>query len=123
MPRILIIDDDAFFTAIYKRKFEVEGFEVVTSTGGEDGIRLAADKKPDVILLDLVMPRVDGFQTLEKLKADAVTRSIPVYVFTNLGQQSDIDRCLSLGAAGYAIKAQTLPEEAVKQVKQLLGMP
>ncbi|OGL73012.1 hypothetical protein A3E39_04785 [Candidatus Uhrbacteria bacterium RIFCSPHIGHO2_12_FULL_60_25] len=120
MPRILMIDDDTFFLAIYKKKFEAEGFDVVTASSGEDGLRYAADKHPDVIMLDLVMPRVDGFQVLERLKADPATSRIPVYVCSNLCQQGDIDRCKGLGAAGYAIKSQTSPSGAVKQVKELL---
>lgn len=120
MPRILMIDDDTFFLAIYKKKFEAEGFEVATASNGEDGLRCASDKHPDIIMLDLVMPRVDGFQVLERLKADSVTSHIPVYICSNLCQQVDIDRCKSLGAAGYAIKAQTTPEEAVKQINRLL---
>lgn len=115
-----MIDDDAFFLAIYKKKFEADGFDVVTAPGGEDGLRLATDKHPDVIMLDLVMPRVDGFQVLERLKADPVTSRIPVYICSNLCQQGDIDRCKGLGAAGYAIKAQITPDDAVKQVKRLL---
>ena len=121
MPKILIIDDDAFLSSIYKQRFEADGFEVVIAVSGEDGLRMAAEKKPDVILLDLLMPRMDGFQVLERLKRDPVTSGIPVFIFTNLGQPGDIERCKSLGAAGYAIKAQTLPEETVKQVKKLLS--
>lgn len=120
MPRILMIDDDTFFTAIYKKKFEAEGFDVVTASNGEDGLRLAADKHPDVIMLELVMPRVDGFQVLERLKANPETSRIPVFICSNLCQQGDVDRCKGFGAAGYAIKTQTTPDEAVKHVKQLL---
>lgn len=123
MSKILIIDDDAFLSSIFKQKFEAEGFEAFAAGSGEDGLRMAGEKKPDVILLDLLMPRMDGFQVLEHLKSNPATQSIPVFIFTNLGQPGDIERCKSLGAAGYAIKTQTLPDEVVNQVKKLIGVP
>jgi CheY-like chemotaxis protein len=118
--KVLLIDDDAFLASIYSQKFQREGYEVHVVTNGEDGLKAATAMKPDVIVLDLVMPRFDGFTVLERLKADANTKRIPVFVLTNLGQQQDIDRCMKLGAAGYIIKTQSLPDEIVQKVSVVL---
>jgi CheY-like chemotaxis protein len=121
MPSILIIDDDSFFVTIYSEEFKQNGFEVNTATNGEEAIRIASAQKPDIILLDLVMPRMDGFRVIEALKSESSTAAIPVFVLTNLGLQQDIDRCMKLGATAYAIKAQTMPKEMVERVKKVLG--
>ncbi|MFA4954729.1 MAG: response regulator [Patescibacteria group bacterium] len=119
--KILIIEDDGFLASIYAQKLELEGFEVAFANNGEDGLKLAQKDKPDLVLLDLLMPRMDGFEVLEKLKADQATHDIKVLVLTNLGQKEDVERCMKLGAAGYVIKAHSLPQETVKRVKALLG--
>jgi CheY-like chemotaxis protein len=118
--KILIIEDDGFLASIYAQKLDVEGFDVVFATNGEDGLKLAEKDHPDLILLDLLMPKMDGFEFLEKAKGDAGLKDIPVLVLTNLGQREDVERCLKLGAAGYVIKAHSLPQETVKRVKEIL---
>lgn len=118
--KILIVEDDGFLASIYAQKLEVEGFDVAFATNGEDGLKLAEKDHPALILLDLLMPKMDGFEFLEKAKADAGLKSIPVLVLTNLGQREDVERCLKLGAAGYVIKAHSLPQETVKRVKEIL---
>lgn len=120
--KVLLAEDDSFLANIYAQKFELENFEVSLATNGEDGLKLAQKGKPNLILLDLLMPKMDGFEMLEKLKADATTKDIPVLVLTNLGQKEDVERCMKLGAAGYIIKAHTLPNETVKKAKEILGM-
>ncbi|MFH1620802.1 MAG: response regulator [Patescibacteria group bacterium] len=117
---ILLVEDDGFLASIYAQKLELEGFEVSLAVNGEDGLRLATKEKPNLILLDLLMPKMDGFEMLEKLKADAATKGIPVLVLTNLGQKEDVERCMKLGAVGYVIKAHSLPHETVKMVKDIL---
>jgi len=120
--RILIIEDDSFLAGIYAKKMELEGFEVSFASSGEDGLKLAAKDRPDLIVLDLRLQpdRMDGFEVLEKLKGDADLTSVPVLVLTNLGQKEDIDRCLRLGAAGYIIKAHALPHETMRRIKEIL---
>lgn len=119
--KVLIIEDDGFLASIYAQKLELEGFEVAFATNGEDGLKLAQKDKPDLMLLDLLMPQMDGFEVLEKVKADPATRDIKVLVLSNLGQKEDVDRCMKLGAVGYMIKAHSLPEETVKRIKEILG--
>jgi CheY-like chemotaxis protein len=118
---ILLVEDDGFLASIYAQKLELEGYDVSLATNGEDGLRLARKDVPDLILLDLVMPKLDGFQTLEQLKADPVTAKVPVMILTNLGQQEDVERCRALGAVGYVIKAHSLPVETIARVKELLA--
>jgi len=119
--RILLVEDDAFLASIYAQKLEVEGYDVSLATNGEDGLKLAAKESPALVLLDLVLPQMDGFEVLAKLKQDAATRKIPVLILSNLGQSEDIERCMDLGAAGYIIKAHSLPEETIAKVREILG--
>lgn len=119
--RVLIVEDDGFLASIYAQKLEVEGFEVSFATNGEDGLKLAEKDHPDLVLLDLLMPKMNGFEVLEKMKADAGLKDIPVLVLTNLGQKEDVERCIKLGAAGYVIKAHSLPQETVNRVKEILA--
>lgn len=120
--KILIVEDDAFLASIYAQKLELEGFDVSFATNGDDGITLARKDHPDLVLLDLrlVPEKMDGFAMLEHLKTDAALKTIPVLVLTNLGQKEDVERCMRLGAAGYIIKAHSLPHETVKRIKEIL---
>lgn len=119
--RILIVEDDTFLAGIYANKFEREGFEVLLSVDGEHGLQTAQKEKPGVILLDVLLPKLDGFEVLEKLKASPATRGIPVVLLTNLGQKEDVDKGLKLGAADYLIKAHFMPAETVDKVKKVLA--
>ena len=119
--KILIVEDDTFLAGIYANKFEREGFEVLLSIDGELGLQSAKKNKPGIILLDVLLPKLDGFEVLEKIKAEAATRAIPVVLLTNLGQKEDVDKGLKLGAADYLIKAHFMPAETVDKVKRVLG--
>jgi two-component system, OmpR family, response regulator VicR len=120
MTRILFVDDDSFLASIYGDHFASQGYEVLFAGNGEDGVRLAEQHQPDVIVLDLVMPRMDGFTALERLKGVDVTARIPVIVHSSLGQRSDIDRCLGLGAKDYVMKAHSSPEGLLGRIRALL---
>jgi len=117
---ILIIEDDAFLSNIYKTKFEMEGFKVSTSDNGEAGLTDAKKKNPDIILLDILMPKMDGFTVLKELKGASETKDIPVILLTNLGQKDDVEKGLELGAADYLIKAHFKPSETVAKVRKIL---
>lgn len=120
--QILLVEDDAFLANIYKTKFEMEGFAVSVAENGEEGLEAAKKKLPSLILLDILLPKIDGFTVLKKLKADASTQSIPVILLTNLGQKDDVDKGLELGAVDYLIKAHFKPSETVAKVKKALGI-
>ncbi len=117
---ILLVEDDAFLANIYKTKFEMEGFKVSVAENGEAGLDDAKKKKPDIILLDVLLPKMDGFSVLSHLKADAETKMIPVILLTNLGQKDDVEKGLELGAVDYLIKAHFKPSETVEKVKKAL---
>jgi two-component system response regulator RpaA len=118
---ILIVDDDVFISGIYATKLNVEGYEVHQAIDGEAGFAMAKEVLPDVILLDVLMPKMDGFETLKKLKTTASTKNIPVFMLTSMGQKEDIDRGLNEGAVDYLLKTQTLPTDAVEKIRKLLG--
>jgi len=119
---ILLVEDDTFLGNIYKTKFEMEGFKVTHVENGQDGFDTAKKKKPDLILLDILLPKMDGFVVLTKLKADSLTKEIPVILLTNLGQKDDVEKGLEMGAADYLIKAHFKPSETVAKVKKVLGI-
>lgn len=119
---ILVIEDDEFLAGIYITKLEKEGFDVVHAADGEAGVKLAKAKPPGLILLDILMPKLDGFEVLKALKSDPKVKHVPVIMLTNLGQKEDVDRGLKLGAADYLIKAHFVPSETVVKIKKILEM-
>jgi len=117
---VLIVEDDVFLADIYKKKFEMEGFKVSVSDNGEKAISDIAKKSPDIVLLDILLPKLDGFAVLEHLKADKATSGVPVILLTNLGQKDDVEKGLEMGAVDYLIKAHFKPSEVVDKVKKVL---
>ncbi len=117
---LLLVEDDTFLASIYRTKFEQEDFKVSVAENGEDGLEAARKKKPDIILLDILLPHLDGFAVLQELKKDKSTAHIPVILLTNLGQKEDVEKGLELGAASYLIKAHCRPSATVAEVKKVL---
>lgn len=121
-PKILIIDDDPFISDMYVLKFKDEQFDVATARNGREGLEKAESFDPDVILLDVVIPGMDGFEVLEALrKKDGIRAKI--ILLTNLGQKEDVERGMGLGAADYIVKAHFSPSEVVAKVREVLGTP
>lgn len=118
--RILLIEDDLYLLKIYSNKLKLNDFDVSVATTGEEGLHKAAEEHPDLILLDLMLPSVDGFQVLEDLKTKKDTNHIPVLILSNLGQESDIERGNNLGAADYLVKANLSLAHLVEKVKKNL---
>jgi len=118
---ILIVEDDTFLADLYKTKFEMEGLKVLVAYEGEKGLALAKKNNPDIILLDLILPKLSGFEILKTLKADAKYRDIPVVLLTNMSQKADVDKGLKLGADDYLIKAHFMPTEVIEKIKRLVG--
>lgn len=116
----LIIEDDSYISDMYKIKLESENFDVVVAEDGIKGLKELERIKPDIILLDVVMPKVDGFGVLKTIKNTDGLKGIPVIMLTNLGQKDNVERGLDLGASGYIIKAHFTPSEVVKKVKEIL---
>lgn len=120
IPTILIVEDDPVLLKMYSEKFKFEGFKVLTAPNGEDGLRLSLSGKIDMILLDLMLPRLSGAELLAKLRSNPNGKNIKVIVLTNLAEQEEKSKVMALGAMDYLIKAMQTPEEVVNKVKQHL---
>lgn len=121
MAKILIIDDDPFILDMYVLKFKERGFDVEIAHDGKDGLKKAKEYKPDAILLDVVMPAMDGFDVLQELKKSSETKMAKIILLTNLGQKEDVERGKKLEADDYVIKAHFTPSEVVEKVNNLLS--
>lgn len=119
--KILIIDDDPFLSEIYSLKFKLSGFEVSIAANGEKALEAVKENIPDVILLDLVMPKMDGFETLAALRKIPELDKTRIIVFSNLGQKEDVDRGYRLGANDYLIKTRFTPSEVVEKVREVIS--
>ena len=121
MPKtILIIEDDKFLRELIAQKLIKEGFEISEAVDGEEGIKKIKEEKPDLVLLDLILPGIDGFEVLSKMKEDPALASIPVIILSNLGQKEDVEKGLKLGAVDYLIKAHFTPGEIIEKIKAAL---
>lgn len=118
--KILVIEDDKFLLKIIKKKLSTEDYQLVQAMNGEEGLRSAREEKPDLILLDLVLPEMDGFEVLKKLKDNPACSAIPVIILSNLGEREKVNKGLKLGAADYLVKADLNPGEIVNRIKLLL---
>jgi len=119
---LLVVEDDEFLVKMYESGLTKEGFDVTTAGNGEEGLQKAGEIKPDLILLDLIMPKMDGFTCLEKLKEDNAIKRIPVVILSNLGQDSDIKRGMEMGAEGYLIKTDFTVKQVAEKVRKILGI-
>lgn len=119
-PSIVLVEDDDFISEMYALKFK-DGFELQVARDGAEGLALIQKVKPDIVLLDIILPQLDGFEILERLKQDAETKDIPVLLLTNLGQKQNVKKGLRLGAVDYIIKAHYTPSEVVEKVKRTLA--
>lgn len=118
--KILIIEDDGFLRSLAITKLEKEGFAVLMGADGQEGLAVAQKELPDLIILDLMLPVVSGFDVLKNLKASDATKNIKVIVFSNLGEESDIKTCMDLGANDYLVKANFTLDELVEKIKVIL---
>lgn len=119
--KILLIEDDSFLSGMYDTKLKLEGFDVILAEDGAKGLELSVSQRPDIILLDIILPKMDGFTTLKHLKDNTETKKIPVILMTNLGQKEDVERGIALGAQDYLVKAHFMPSEVVEKIRQYLG--
>lgn len=117
---VLVIDDDQTLCEMYAERLKIEGFKVEVAYDGEDGLEKAVKCTPNIILLDLMLPKVSGFDCLEILKSSPKTKNIPVIVLTALIQQESKQRELSAGAADYIIKSETMPMQVITKIKAVL---
>ena len=121
MKKILLIEDDKFLRELMVKKLLTMDYDVTSAVDGESGLSMIKEVKPDVVLLDLILPGINGFEVLEKAKQDPEIADIPVIILSNLGQKEYIERGQKLGAADFMIKAHFTPQEVVNKIKTILG--
>lgn len=118
--KILIVEDDFGLAEMYRMKFLKEGFEVNVSSDWADALTDISSFKPNVILLDVMMPRINGIDTLATIRSLAPNMKTKIIMFSNINNQSDVQKCMDLWADWYLIKAETTPREAIEYIKGLL---
>ena len=121
MAKILIVEDDPLMSRMYQKIFTFEGYEVHTAGDGEEGVEKARSVKPTIILLDVMMPKMNGLEALDKLKSDPDTKAIPVIMLTNLAGQQDAETAMTKGAIKYIVKSEHEPKETANLVKGILA--
>ena len=121
MAKILIIEDDPLMSRMYQKIFTFEKYAVSMAQNGEAGLEKMRSEKPTLVLLDVMMPKMNGLQVLEKAKADPELKKIPVVMLTNLAGQQDAEKALSMGAVKYIVKSENEPKDVVKMVKGILA--
>jgi CheY-like chemotaxis protein len=117
---ILIVEDDPILRDLYKDRLELEGYKIMTAPDGQEGLEAVKEKIPDLILLDIMMPKMNGFDVLDRLKADDETKHIPVFMLSALVQEENVVKAKQKGATGYLIKSNTTPGQIVDKVKETL---
>ncbi len=118
--KILIIEDDKFLRELIGQKLLRESYNISEAADGEAGVKSIGKEKPDLVLLDLILPGIDGFEVLAKMKINPILSEIPVIVLSNLGQKDDIEKALKMGANDYLVKAHFTPGEIVEKIKTAL---
>lgn len=119
--RILIIEDERALRRSMEYRLQKEGYAVVTAQNGEEGLARAAEERPDLVLLDLILPKLNGFEILRRFKADPALQDVPAVIFTNLSQETDRNQAEALGAAGFFVKSDLPIDQVVEQVRKFLA--
>jgi len=117
MAKILLVEDDSLIVKIYSTRLKADGFVIISADNGEDGLTVAEKEFPDLILLDVMMPKVDGFTVLQKLRENPKFKSTPIIVYSNLGQESEMQKAIQMGATEFIVKANISPTELVNKIK------
>lgn len=121
MKRILFIEDESALQETFRGILNKEGYEMISAMDGEEGLKLAKTEKLDLILLDLILPKIDGFEVLKRLREDPKTKETPIIILTNLEDMRDVNKALELGATTYLVKVSYNPEEVLEKIKKTLG--
>ncbi|MDP2664280.1 MAG: response regulator [bacterium] len=120
--KILLVEDDPFLIDIYSTKLKDAGFEVLVSDEGEEAIGKIKEENPDLLLLDIVLPEIDGWEILRRIKSDEKFKNLKVIILSNLGQKEEVKKGMELGAVNYLIKAHYTPSQVVEEVKKVLKL-
>ena len=118
---VLVVEDDIFLAQLLSNRIAKVGVKVLRASDGDEGLKILKDGKPDLVLLDLILPKKSGFELLEEMRADPAIQGTPVIIISNLGQESDIAKGKELGAVEYFVKAKTPIDDLVERVKNILS--
>ena len=121
MKSILLVEDDPFVVDIYTKKLTEAGFSVEVAQDREETLKKISEKKPDLLLLDIVLPNIEGWDLLKEIKEDLAFKDLKVAILSNLGQKADVEKGLKLGATRYFIKAHYTPTQVVEEIKKILA--
>ena len=121
MAKIIIVEDDPFLIDIYKDKLEESGYAVETVEDGDQVLNKITEARPDLVLLDIILPNVDGWEILRTIRNKPDTKDLKVIILSNLGQKEEVEKGVDLGATKYLIKAHFTPSEVIKEIKELLN--
>lgn len=119
--KVLVVDDEASIREIYKKEFVDNGFDVILAADGEEGLLKAGEKTPQLILLDIMLPKMSGIDVLKSLKKNPLTKDTPVLLLTNLGEETIIKEGFTLGADGYLLKVSYTPAQVVEECRKFLA--
>ena len=121
MKSILLVEDDPFVVDIYTKKLTEAGFLVEVTRDREETLKKISERKPDLMLLDIVLPNIEGWDLLKEIKEDLAFKDLKVAILSNLGQKADVEKGLKLGATRYFIKAHFTPTQVVEEIKKMLA--
>jgi CheY-like chemotaxis protein len=121
--RVLLVEDDKFMVRLYQVRLAADGFQVETAMNGDECLEKVKASSPDIVLLDLMLPLMDGFTVLQKLKSNPDTSSVPVIVFSNRSSPQDVKRAMDLGATDFLVKVSTPPEDVIRKILSAIEMP
>lgn len=118
---VALVEDEEALLQLYETKFKMSGFDVIKAKNGQDGLKIVQAHKPSLVLLDILMPGMSGFEVLEKLKKEDETKAIPVVLLTNLAEDTGFERGQALGADGYVMKVSCTPERLVQLANAIIS--
>lgn len=120
MKSVLLIEDDPFLIDLYTTKFKEVGFAVEVASSGAEGLNKVKTMKPDILLLDIVLPNINGWQILEEIRKDEALKGLKIVILSNLTSKEEVEKGLNMGADKYLIKAHYTPSEVVEEIKKIL---
>jgi len=118
MKKILLVEDEEIMISLLQKKLTNEGYEVSVARDGEEGLKAMREVRPDLVLLDIIMPKMGGFEVMEEMNKDKELKKIPVIVISNSGQPVELDKAQKLGAKDWLIKTEFDPQEVIDKVKK-----
>ena len=119
--KIILVEDDKFLSRMYKTKLEMEEFEVHTAFDGKTGLAMIQKELPDILLLDIILPELEGWEIINQMKKDPATKDIPIIVLSNLGSDEDVAKAKLYGVKDYLVKAHFIPREVIGKIKKIIN--